>query len=121
MPDITNQAQAKDNNKTPKSNVLTVPYEKLVTLAKSTTFTGNAMPGDTISWKIVITNPNSNIAKTNILFSDTLDSNTSYVTGTFKVNGTMQTPSATSSAVTYTIPSIASSGSATIEFDVLVS
>lgn len=119
--DITNQSQIKDGKKTVKSNTLNVPYEKNCTVVKSTTFTGNATPGDTITWKTVITNPNSSITKTNILFSDTLDVNTTYVAGSFKVNGTAATPTAMSPAVTYTILTLAGGASVTIEFDVLVS
>jgi uncharacterized repeat protein (TIGR01451 family) len=102
------------------SNTVTLNIKDVPpTLVKSTTFATEPTTGDVIPWKIVIKN-NNPFAITMIAFSDVLDLNTVYLAGSFKVNGTTQTPTATSPAVTYTIPAIVPSGTATVEFSVTV-
>lgn len=122
MADIKNKATIKDGTVTVTSNEINIDEKILnVTIVKSTTFTGEWKSGDTIKWKFTIMNPNKTFTKTNLLFSDVLDTQTNYVSSTFKVNLVLATPVLSPPTISYTIPSIAPLGSATIEFDVLCS
>lgn len=56
----------------------------------------------------------------NLPFSDVIPDGSTYEVDSFKVNGSTVTPTITDNTITYTIPSIASLGIATIQFQVKV-
>ena len=59
-------------------------------------------------------------ALTNLPFTDTIPAGATFVAGSFTVNGAAATPTVTSNTLTYTIPNIASLGTASIQFQVKV-
>lgn len=76
--------------------------------------------GDTLTYTVTVTNVGAT-AITNLPFSDTLPAGTTYVTDSFKVNGTAATPTQTGNTLSYTIPNInALLGTAIITFQVTV-
>lgn len=75
--------------------------------------------GDTLTYTVTITNVGLS-AISNLPFTDVLPAGSSFVTGSFTVNGTKATPELTTNTLTYTIPSIAALGSAAIQFQVKV-
>lgn len=75
--------------------------------------------GDTLNYTVTITNLGLP-AITNLPFTDVLPVGSTYVANSFKVNGTAATPTITSNTLTYTIPSIAALGVATVTFQVTV-
>ena len=75
--------------------------------------------GDTLTYTVTITNVGLN-PLTNLPFTDVIPAGATYVTDSFKVNNTAATPTLTTNTLTYTIPSIASLGVATITFQVKV-
>ncbi|MFQ6860700.1 MAG: DUF11 domain-containing protein [Beduini sp.] len=75
--------------------------------------------GDTLLYTITITNVSlSDISS--IAFSDTIAAGATYVADSFTVNGTKATPTVNSQIISYTIPTIAAAGIATIKFNVTV-
>lgn len=77
-----------------------------------------ASPGETLTYTVTITNLGLG-ALTNLPFTDPLPVGSTFVTGSFTVNGAAATPVITGNTLTYTIPSIAALGSAAIQFQVL--
>lgn len=75
--------------------------------------------GDTLTYTVTIANVGLS-AITNLPFTDALPAGSAYVTGSFTVNGTAATPTVTANTLTYTIPTIAALGSASIQFQVKV-
>lgn len=75
--------------------------------------------GDTLTYTITITNVGLNPI-TNLPFTDVIPTGASYVTDSFTVNGTEATPTLTNNTLTYTIPNIASLGTASLQFQVKV-
>lgn len=75
--------------------------------------------GDTLTYTVTITNLGLS-AITNLPFTDAVPAGGAFVAGSFTVNGTAATPTVTGSTLTYTIPSIAALGTATIQFQVKV-
>lgn len=75
--------------------------------------------GDTLTYTITVTNVGLNTL-TNLPFTDVVPTGTTFVTGSFAVNGTAATPTVTNNTLTYTIPSIAALGTANIQFQVKV-
>lgn len=78
-----------------------------------------AKVGDTLVYTITVTNVALS-AITNVPFTDIIADGATYATDSFKVNGTAATPTVTDKTITYTIPSIAALGIATIQFQVTV-
>lgn len=78
-----------------------------------------AKVGDTLVYTITVTNVALS-AITNVPFTDSIADGATYVTDSFKVNGTAATPTVTNKTLTYTIPSITALGIATIQFQVTV-
>lgn len=74
--------------------------------------------GSEQEYTIVITNTNLSILS-NIVFKDAIPSGMSYVSGSFKVNGSSVTPTVSSNEITYNLPSLAI-GATTITFKVNV-
>lgn len=75
--------------------------------------------GDIITYKITIGNENDTQIY-NVEFSDTLDSGVEYVDGSFKVDNGTVTPEVDGQTIEYTIPTLNSSSTTKIEFDVKV-
>lgn len=75
--------------------------------------------GDTLTYTITVTNVSLN-ALTNLPFTDTIPTGATFVTESFTVNGTAATPTVTNNTLTYTIPTIASLGTASVQFQVKV-
>ena len=75
--------------------------------------------GDTLTYTVTITNVALS-AVTNLPFTDVVPAGGTFVTGSFTVNGTAATPTLTAGTLTYTIPSIAALGTATVQFQVKV-
>ena len=75
--------------------------------------------GDTLTYTITVTNVSLN-ALTNLPFTDTIPTGATFVTGSCTVNGTAATPTVTNNTLTYTIPNIASLGTANVQFQVKV-
>lgn len=76
----------------------------LVTLVK-TQSSDLVASGSTITYTVVITNLSLTILS-NFNFSDVIPTGMSYATGTFKVNGTTQTPVITGQDLTYTLTTL---------------
>ena len=70
--------------------------------------------GDTLTYTVTVTNVGLN-ALTNLPFTDTIPAGATFVAGSFTVNGAAATPTVTSNTLTYTIPNIASLGTASIQ------
>lgn len=79
----------------------------------------NANVGDSLTYTITITNPSLS-AMNNLPFTDTLAAGITFTAGSFTLNGTAATPTLNDSTLTYTIPSIPSLGTATLQFKVSV-
>lgn len=75
--------------------------------------------GDTLTYTVTITNAGLN-PLTNLPFTDNIPAGATFVTGSFTVNSTAATPTLTNNTLTYTIPNIASLGTAAIQFQVKV-
>lgn len=75
--------------------------------------------GDTLTYTITITNVSLS-AISNLPFTDELPSGVTYVNNSFTANGTSVTPTLTSPALTYTIPSIPALGAVTLQFQVKI-
>lgn len=71
--------------------------------------------GDTLTYTVTVTNVGLN-PLTNIPFTDTIPAGATFVTASFTVNGSAATPTLTGNTLTYTIPTIASLGTAVIQF-----
>lgn len=74
---------------------------------------------DTLTYTVTVTNLGlSPLA--NLPFTDILPAGSAYVTDSFKVNGTSATPTITGNTLTYTIPTVAALGTATVQFQATV-
>ena len=90
---------------------------KTVTVAVDGNGDGLAQPGDTLEYTVTLTNTGS--AASNVIFTDTLPSETTYVTGSLTSStGTVDASGAP--ALTVTIPSMADGDSVTITFRAVV-
>lgn len=91
----------------------------------SVTYGGNPINSNSVSTVLLLqptllkTNVSLN-ALTNLPFTDTIPTGATFVTGSFTVNGTAATPTVTNNTLTYTIPTIASLGTASVQFQVKV-
>lgn len=79
----------------------------------------SAKVGDTLTYTVTVANV-SLIALTDLPFTDTLPAGSAYVADSFTVDGTAATPAVTGNTLTYTIPNIDASATATIQFRVTV-
>lgn len=75
--------------------------------------------GDTLTYTVTITNVGLS-QLTNLPFTDVLPNGSTFVAGSFTVNGSAATPTLTTNTLTYTIPSIAALGTASVQFQVKV-
>lgn len=75
--------------------------------------------GDTLTYTVTVTNTSLS-ALTNLPFTDVLPAGSTFVSGSFTVNGAAATPTLTNNTLTYTIPSIAAVGTAVIQFQAKV-
>lgn len=75
------------------------------TVTKTVTPT-TAVTGTVLSYTVTITNTDTD-PLIDIEFTDTLPAGVTYDTGSFHVNGTVQTPTVTGNVITYIIPSLA--------------
>ncbi len=75
--------------------------------------------GDTLTYTVTVTNL-ATTAITSLPFSDTVPAGATYVSGSFKVNGTAATPTVTGSTLTYTIPTVPALGTAIVVFQATV-
>ena len=75
--------------------------------------------GDILTYTIVITNLGL-VAMTNLPFKDVIPAGAEYEEGSFKLNGATVVPAYSDNTLTYSIPSIAGVGTATIVFQVQV-
>lgn len=90
-----------------------------LTIVKTSSVTGDVITGQQFVYSFVCANTGSTPV-TSITFSDTYPVGLSFVTSSFKYNGTSVTPVQNVNTLSYVIPTIAGSGSATIEFAVVV-
>lgn len=74
--------------------------------------------GDTLTYTVTITNLALSPI-TNLPLTDALPAGSTYVTDSFKVNGTAATPTLNGNTLTYTIPSVAT-GATTVTYSVTV-
>lgn len=119
MPNIiTNKGEVTYKSNQIKSNevVINLPPNMQPKIKKKANKTSVSV-GDTIKYTIEITGRDNTVSS--YPFSDTLDTDTEYIAGTFKVDGTAQTPTATSPTITYTL-TIPADTTVVVEFDVLV-
>ena len=97
----------------------------------SVTYGGNPINSNTVSTVLLLaptllkavdklTASIGDNAFTNLPFTDTIPAGATFVAGSFTVNGAAATPTVTSNTLTYTIPNIASLGTASIQFQVKV-
>ena len=75
--------------------------------------------GEILTYTVTIGNE-SEVPITNVTFSDTLPVGTSYVTGSFTVNGVSVTPSISGSTISYQIPSIDAAANSVITLQAMV-
>lgn len=98
------------------------PVDTLLLLAPTIVKTVDKLTasiGDTLTYTIVITNVGlSPIDK--LPLTDVLPAGSTFVSGSFTVNGTVATPTLTANTLTYTIPSIDALGVTTITFQTKV-
>ena len=62
----------------------------------------------------------SELAMSNVVFSDSVPVGSNYITNSFTVNGTSATPTVTGSTLSYNIQNIPASSTATVSFQVIV-
>ena len=77
------------------------------------------LAGGDIAYTVKIKN-DSDIALCDLEFKDTLDNNTQFVAGSFKVNGVTKTPHVTGHTISYLIDEIEAGETITITFEVKV-
>ncbi|MEG0277255.1 MAG: isopeptide-forming domain-containing fimbrial protein [Coprobacillus sp.] len=75
--------------------------------------------GDVLTYTITVTNVSLS-AYANIPFSDSVVDGATYVTDSFKVNGTAATPTIVGRTLSYTIANIEALGVVTIQFQVTI-
>lgn len=98
------------------AEILNVVIQKLQNGTASNIF---VQSGDTITYTVNITN-NTGLPILASIFTDTLPVGTTYVVGSFKVNGSITAPIVVGNLLTYTIVSIAASATVALEFKALV-
>lgn len=79
----------------------------------------SAKVGDTLTYTVTVANVSLS-ALTDLPFTDTLPAGSAYVADSFTVDSTAATPTVTGNTLTYTIPNIDASATATIQFRVTV-
>lgn len=115
---LDNTASVTYNGNPVNSNTVSTALLLAPTLVKAVDkLTANV--GDTLTYTVTVSNVSLS-AMTNLPFTDALPSGSTYVTNSFTVNGTAATPTLTSNTLTYTIPSIASLGTASLQFQVKI-
>lgn len=75
--------------------------------------------GEIITYTVTILNASLD-AMTNLPFTDAVPAGATYIVDTFELNGTPASPTVTNNVITYTIPTVAALGTATIEFQATV-
>ncbi len=115
---ISNTANAEYNGSTITSEAANTVLSLDPTITKSVD-KSTASIDDVLTYTVVISNV-SELEISNVTFSDTVPAGASYVTGSFQVDGATVTPTISGSTITYSIPSIASSGSSNITFQARV-
>jgi uncharacterized repeat protein (TIGR01451 family) len=121
MADIKNEFTSEVEGRIVKSNADVVNYnEKPAKLEnkKSNNAPTNATIGTIYTYTCTISNKGGSIANL-VIFSDILQSNIQYITGSFKVDGITKLP-VNISPLLYTIPSIAVDATVVITFDVKI-
>lgn len=121
-----------DNAKTDTGTYTAVVASAVITSDKSHTpniATHAPLPGETIKYKIVLTN-NGSTSGTGVVVSDPIPAGLTYKTNTIKVDSVAQTDGAdadkadynlsTAGAVTFNLGTIAAGVTVTVEFDVTV-
>ena len=96
--------------------------ETLLLLAPTITKTVDKLTaniGDKLTYTVTITNLGLSPI-TNLPLTDMIPTGGNYVEDSFKVNGAAATPKITGNTLTYTIPTIAALGIASIQFDVTI-
>lgn len=115
---LDNTASVQYNGATITSNTVETLLLVAPTLLKSVDkLTANI--GDTLTYTVTITNIGLS-PLTNLPFTDILPQGSLYIANSFTVNGTAATPTLTNNTLTYTVPSIAALGTATLQFQAKV-
>ena len=102
--------------------ISSLPAETLLLLPpliEKTVDEAQASIGDVLTYTVIITNP-SQIAFTDLPFSDPIPAGTTYVANSFEVDGLPATPTIENDIITYTIASVAAEDDLTITFQVTV-
>jgi len=115
---INNVASASFNGNTIESNNVTTQLELDPTVTKSVD-KATAAIGEVLTYSIEIANI-SELAMSNVVFSDSMPVGSNYITNSFTVNGTSATPTVTGSTLSYNIQNIPASSTATVSFQVIV-
>ena len=115
---ISNTANATFNGDViqsePAVTQLLLPPTVTKTVDKST-----ASIGELLTYTVNIGN-GSEVPLTGVTFSDTIPVGSNYVTGSFTADGAQVTPTISGSTISYSIPSIESSGNYPITFQTVV-
>ena len=99
--------------------IATVLQFNVIKKQNSVTTPINVQTGDTVTYTVEITNPTTS-AISNISFSDTIPTGMTYITGSFKVNSSVVSPTITGQVLSYNLTSLNASATTTIEFKVTV-
>jgi len=115
---VSNTASATFNGNVTQSAPAVTQLTLDPTIAK-TVDKSTASIGEILTYTITIGNE-SEVPINEVTFSDTLPVGTSYVTGSFTVNGISATPSISGSTISYQIPSIDAAGNSIITLQAMV-
>lgn len=115
---LDNTASITYNGSTINSNTVSTLLLVAPTLLKAVDKL-TASIGETLTYTVTITNVGLS-ALTNLPFTDIIPAGSTYVTDSFKLNGSTASPVVTGGTLTYTIPTIAALGTAALQFQVTV-
>ena len=115
---LDNTASITYNGSTVNSNTVSTLLLVAPTLLKAVDKL-TASIGETLTYTVTITNVGLS-ALTNLPFTDTIPTGATDVANSFQLNGSTASPVVTGSTLTFTIPTIASLGTATLQFQVKV-